>query len=82
MMSVHCLSMLTSELSSGELLSLEVKFCVGELSAGTMFSPFGGVSSIGWDSWIVVDLVTLVVGSTLVERCFFFRGSVEPSTAS
>ena len=73
MMSVRCLSKLTSAFSSGELLSFEVKFCVGEFSAATMFSPFGGVSvsSIGWDSWIAVDLVFICVGSTLTERFFF-----------
>lgn len=72
--------MLASALSSGELLSLEVKFCVGEFCAATMSSPFGGVSSNGWESWNAVDLVILVVGRTLVERFLFFRGHVQPST--
>ena len=61
--------------TSGELLSLEVIFSVGELSV-VMFSPSGAVSSAGAD-----DLVTLDVGSTTLGR-FLFRGSVQPSRAS
>ena len=66
--------------TSGELLSLEVIFCVGELSA-VMFSSSGGVSSVGAVSGIAADLVTLVVGGTQLAR-FLFLGSVEPSRAS